>query len=208
MDLSDPWSLCTCSYLPSSGIIFSEMLAGLTFPYVWHEAYPLSKVPDVEHAPTVSFVTTLQDTVEPAQDHPLVIKMWCLETGDLCWQVYLLWNVGPARNRWSLKTGGLSWQWSFKTGVTVQTHFQQFNALELNLSFNFAHVFCFKQALACKSNSCRQVTCSDNILELIEICRSAIFAYIEILLYINLDKIHILQTSQKHTGSLYRNDAI
>ncbi len=32
----------------------------------------------------------------------------------------LYWNVGPVtENMWSVKTGGLSWQWSLETGFTV-----------------------------------------------------------------------------------------
>ena len=46
--------------------------------------------------------------------------MWSIKTGGLWRQVLLCWNVGPsAKNVWSFKTGGLSWQWSLKTGFTV-----------------------------------------------------------------------------------------
>ncbi len=32
-------------------------------------------------------------------------------------------NIGPsAKNVWSFKTGGLSWQWSLKTGFTLYTY--------------------------------------------------------------------------------------
>ncbi len=50
--------------------------------------------------------------------------MWSLKTGGLWRQVLLHWNVGVlyTRNIWSFNTGGLSWQWSLKTGFTVYSN--------------------------------------------------------------------------------------
>ncbi len=33
-------------------------------------------------------------------------EMWSVTTGGFWWQVQLYWNVGPAENAWSVKTGG------------------------------------------------------------------------------------------------------
>ncbi len=43
-----------------------------------------------------------------------------LQAGGLWWQVQLHWSMGPSDGTvWLFKTGGLSCQWSFKTGFTV-----------------------------------------------------------------------------------------
>ncbi len=63
---------------------------------------------------------SVDNTVEPVlKDQPsgkknVVCQDRSLVTGSVDW------NVGPsATNWWSVKTGGLSWQWSLKTGFTV-----------------------------------------------------------------------------------------
>ncbi len=60
-------------------------------------------------------------TVESTLKDPIIIaiKIWGLKTGGLWQQVQLYRNIGPG---WviilSFKTGGVSWQWSLKIGVT------------------------------------------------------------------------------------------
>ncbi len=89
---------------------------------------------------------------------PIAIKAWSLKTGGLWRQVPWHWNVRPARNMWSFKTGGVSWQWSFKTGFTVQRYFTQ---KEIKLTGLFFYV----------SESC-QITIAE--LPLIEATRYAL----------------------------------
>ncbi len=63
------------------------------------------------------------NTVEPIlKDHPFGHKNVVSQTGGLWWQVQLYWNVSPAKNGWSFKTGSLSWPWSLKTDFTVSLH--------------------------------------------------------------------------------------
>ena len=58
--------------------------------------------------------------IEPVlKDHNIGHKIWSFKAGALWWHFLLNCNVGPARNMSSFKTGGLSWQWSLKTGFSV-----------------------------------------------------------------------------------------
>ncbi len=67
----------------------------------------------VLECPTSEF----NDTVEPVlKDHPIGHTKVVFGGRFNYIEMY----VGPsARNIWSFKTGGLSWQWSLKTGFTV-----------------------------------------------------------------------------------------
>ncbi len=50
--------------------------------------------------------------------YPMGHKNMAFQDRWSLWDVQLHWNVGPwAKNIWCFKTGGLSWQWSLKTGL-------------------------------------------------------------------------------------------
>ncbi len=98
------------------------------------------KVPEMHSQHTCSF-RKLASTVECVlKDHPIGHKnvvsqdRWFLVTGSV------ILKVGPsAKNVWSLKTGGLSWQWSLKTGFTVlDANFHLFLVLSDNMLLKVA----------------------------------------------------------------------
>ncbi len=63
-------------------------------------------------------------TVEPVlKDHPIGPQnVVCQDRWSLTIGLIVL-NLGPsAKNVWSFKTGGLAWQWSLKTGFTVDQY--------------------------------------------------------------------------------------
>ena len=69
----------------------------------------------------VHSIGILLNTVQPVlKDRPIGHENVVWETGGLLMAGSFVMNVGPsAENVWSSKTGGLSWQWSLKTGITA-----------------------------------------------------------------------------------------